>query len=142
MNTSLPGTNRIRINKKNIISLLFLCLVITSFSQEIRISSIDKPLNKILIELGDNWGVMTSFDDRQLSTYKLTVNKNFSSPAEALDYLLMDLPLRYEIINGVYVIYPLRITIKPANYIISGRITDRTNHETLPFSIIPDLSLI
>jgi hypothetical protein len=136
MNTSLPGTNRIRINKKNIISLLFLCLVITSFSQEIRISSIDKPLNKILIELGDNWGVMTSFDDRQLSTYKLTVNKNFSSPAEALDYLLMDLPLRYEIINGVYVIYPLRITIKPANYIISGRITDRTNHETLPFSTI------
>lgn len=136
MNTSLPGTNRIRINKKIIISLLFLCLVITSFSQEIRISGIDKPLNKILIELRDNWGVMISFDDRQLSTYKLTVSKNFSSPAEALDYLLMDLPLHYDVINGVYVIYPVRIPVKPKNYIISGRITDRTNHETLPFSTI------
>src|SRR4030043_496192 len=136
MNTSLPGTNSISINKKILISLFFFCLVITSFTQKKRITSIDEPLNKILISLRDNWGVMTSFDDQQLSTYKLTINKNFSSPAQAFDYMFMDLPLQYAVINGVYVIYPIHIPVKPGNYMISGRITDKPIHETLPFSNI------
>ena len=79
---------------------------------------------------------MVSFDDRQLSTYKLTLEKKFSSPAQALDYLFKGLPLRYEVSDGVYIIYTVEVKEKPKSYIISGSVSDKTNHETLPFSSI------
>ncbi|MCJ7821168.1 MAG: TonB-dependent receptor, partial [Bacteroidales bacterium] len=53
---------------------------------------------------------------------------------KALDFLFRGLPLRYENNNGVYIIYTERIKEKPRKYIISGRITDSTNKETLPYS--------
>ena len=71
-------------HKKVLISLFFFFLVITSFSQEIRITGIDEPLNKILINLRDDYGLMMSFDDRQLSSYKLTLDKKFASPVTGI----------------------------------------------------------
>ena len=122
-------------NCSGISSLLFL-LVAPVISQEIRISCTDEPLNKILIRLRDNYGLMVSFDDRQLSTYTLTLEKKFSSPALAFDYLFRGLPLRYEISEGVYIIYTVTVKEKAKNHLIAGCIYDRTNHETLPFSSI------
>jgi len=137
MNTSLPGTSKNLIHKKVLVFLFFYFLSITSFSQGIRITGTDEPLNRILINLRDNYGLMMSFDDRQLSAYKLTLDRNFDSPSQALDYIFKDLPLRYEVRNGVYVIYSVPISSeKSKKYIISGKITDSTNHETLPFSNI------
>jgi len=79
---------------------------------------------------------MVSFNDELLSGYRLTLDKQFKSPSEALDFLLHDLPLEYEISNGVYIIYPKPEQVKPRNYLLSGRIFDRTDLETLPFSSI------
>jgi len=116
--------------------LLLLFLVIPAFSQEIRINCTDEPLNEILIQLRDNYGLLVSFDDRHLSTYVLTLEKKFSSPPQALDYLFKGLPLRYEVSNGVYIIFTVVVKEKPKSYVISGSVSDRTNHETLPFSSI------
>jgi outer membrane receptor protein involved in Fe transport len=79
---------------------------------------------------------MVSFNDELLSGYRLSIDKQFKSASEALEYLLKDLPLAYDVSNGVYIIYPIRIKEKPKNYLLSGRIYDRTNLETLPFSSI------
>jgi hypothetical protein len=136
MNTLLPGTIKNFAIKNSLVYLFFLFLVVPVFSQDIRINCTDEPLNKILIRLRDNHGLMVSFDDRQLSTYKLTLGRNFSSPALALDYLFKGLPLRYEISDGVYIIYTVVVREKPKSYLISGSASDRTNHETLPFSSI------
>ena len=77
---------------------------------------------------------MLSFNDRQLSAYTLTVDKKFASPAEAFDFLLKGLPLAYEVSEGVYVFYTVQLKEKPKKFIIAGRISDKTSHETLPYS--------
>ncbi|MBN1790418.1 MAG: carboxypeptidase-like regulatory domain-containing protein [Bacteroidales bacterium] len=136
MNTLLPGIIKAIPVKNFIFSLLFLFLISPAFSQEIRINCTDEPLNKILIQLRDNYGLMVSFDDRQLSTYKLTVEKRFSSPEQTIDYLLKGLPFRYEVSEGVYIIYTFEVRVKPKIYFIAGSVSDRTSHETLPFSSI------
>jgi len=122
--------------KKILVSLIFLYLGIVAFSQEVKIKCTDEPLNKILITLRDNYGLMLSFDDKQLSNHKLTVDKKFSSIPQAFDYLLKGLPLGYEVNEGVYIIYNIRIKEKPGKYVVAGRISDRTNSETLPFTSI------
>jgi hypothetical protein len=136
MNSLLPGTIRYMILKKAVVSLLFVYLVVPLSSQEIRINCTDEPLNKILIQLRDNYGLMVSFDDRQLSTYKLTLEKKFSSHSLALEYLFKGLPLRYEVSDGVYIIYTVVLKERPKSNILAGSVSDRTNHETLPFSSI------
>jgi outer membrane cobalamin receptor len=136
MNTLLSGTINKFPTKKIPALLLFLFLTFSVFSQEIRINSTDEPLNKILIQLRDNYGLLVSFDDQQLARFKLTLAKKFSSPAQALDYLFKGLPLRYEVSDGVYIILTVVIKEKPKNYIISGTVSDKTNHESLPYATI------
>lgn len=136
MNILLPGIIKKIPDKNSLVFLLLLFLVVPAFPQEIRINCTDEPLNKILIRLRDNYGLMVSFDDRQLSTFTLTLEKKFSSPALAFDYLFRGLPLRYEIIEGVYIIYTVIVKEKAKNHLIAGCIYDKTNHETLPFSSI------
>ncbi|MFZ0282004.1 MAG: TonB-dependent receptor plug domain-containing protein, partial [Bacteroidales bacterium] len=134
MNTLSREISKFLSFKKLIISSLFLYLFHFSYSQEIRIKCTEEPLNKLLINLRSEYGLMLSFDDTYLSSFKITSDTTFASAEKAIDFLLMGLPLRYEINNGVIIIYMLRIKEKPKKYIISGRITDRTNQETLPFS--------
>jgi hypothetical protein len=136
MNISFQGVSHKLILKKILVSLFLLYLGTVAFSQEIRIKCTDEPLNKILITLRDNYGLMLSFDDKELSKYKLTVDKKFSSIPQAFDYLLKGLPLGYEVDEEVYIIYTIRTEEKAEKYILAGRISDRTNSETLPFTSI------
>jgi hypothetical protein len=136
MNISFPGVSSNLILKKILVSLFFLYLGTVAFSQEIKIKCADEPLNKILITLRDSYGLMLSFDDKELSNYKLTADKKFASVPQAFDYLLKGLPLGYEVNEGVYIIYTVRSEEKPGKYIVAGRISDRTNNETLPFTSI------
>lgn len=136
MNTSFPEKNRNPHLKRILLSLYFISLFASALSQEIRIYCYDKPLNEILIELRDSANLMVSFNHELLSGYRLSLDKQFSSVSDALDYLLKGLPLEYDFINGVYIIYPATIKVRPKNYLLSGRIYDKTNLETLPFSSI------
>jgi hypothetical protein len=134
MNISSQEISRGNSFRKLLISVSFLCLVTATYSQEIKIQCTEKPLNQILISLRSEYGLMLSFDDTHLSTYKLSVDKSFPSPEKAFDYLLAGLPLKYENNNGVFIIYTVHIKEKTKKYIISGRIFDNSNLETLPFS--------
>ena len=117
-------------------AILIITLAIPVYSQEIRINCTDKPLNDILIQMRDDYSLMVSFDDQKLASYKLTLDRKFFSPSLALDYLFKGLPLRYEVNNGVFIIYTMVKAEKPRSYLVSGSVSDKTNHETLPFSSI------
>jgi outer membrane receptor protein involved in Fe transport len=136
MNTSFQSVTSIQTVHKIVLLLAFISLFQSEFSQEIKIKCTDKPLNDILITLRDDYDVMLSFDDTQLSLYRLTVDRSFSSVQQAIGFLLKGLPLAYEITGGVYVIYSIQQKEKVKKYLITGRIFDRTNLETLPFSSI------
>jgi hypothetical protein len=120
--------------KKLLISSFLLCLFSISYSQEIKIECTEKPLNKILIDLRADYGLMLSFDDSYLSSFELSADSTFTSVEKAFDYLFRGLPLKYENSNGVYIIYKIKIKEKVRRYIVTGTITDSASGETLPFS--------
>lgn len=95
----------IGIFKRSVFLLVLLNLSLIAFSQRFRIICSDEPLNRILIGLRDTTDLMVSFDDHLLSGFRLTVDRQFESFPETLSHLFKDLPLNYEIITGVYVIY-------------------------------------
>lgn len=112
---------------------------IAVFSQELHLIITDKPLNDVLRGLS----VEISFDDNALSQYRVSVNKTFSSPQAALDFLLKDKPFRYENINGVYIITTYteqnkqyQIAEAPKHYLFLGTIKDGESGENLPYASI------
>ncbi len=120
------------------IVVLFVLLFIGNSlkAQVIELKFTNTPLSHILVALREQYGIMSSFNDRQISGFIITVDKKFASASQAIDYLLKGLPLAYDISEGIYVIYPAEPTVRPRKFILTGRVIDRTNNESLPFSNI------
>lgn len=121
----------------NRLTVFIICIIISTaaFSQGLRLSVSDQPLDKVLLNLN----VEISFDSKALAPYTVSANKNFKNPKEAIDYLLKGKPFACEQINGVYVILPHKqeAAIPPkTEYTLSGYITDRETEERLPYSYI------
>jgi hypothetical protein len=123
-----------RFLNKTLFLIALLILSIPGHSQEIHLNCTDEPLNKTLIGLRDRYGLMVSFDDTYLAGFKITIQRKFSSGASVMEYLLKDLPLKYDLRNGVYIIYKFIKQQKVRSHILSGTISDITNHESLPFA--------
>jgi len=113
---------------------------LSSYSQEIDIDASNKTLNKVLLEIRDNYDVDFSFNDLELSNYNVSASKTFVNIELALEFLLMGLPFQYERVSGVYIIFPKQVKAikkpKPKVYRISGRIMESKTKEVLPFSNI------
>jgi len=125
------------------LSFILLALLFRSFafSQEIKIEASNKSLSQILVDLRDNYDVDFSFDDTKLSKYKISISKSFVSIDETLNFLLKDLPFKYEKQTGVYIIFSTKSddeieNEKPVVYCISGRIMEYNTREFLPYSLI------
>ena len=121
-------------HKKLIFFMFFLFVTFVSFTQEVTIKCREEPLNKLLIRLRSEYGLMLSFDDTHLSLFTISCDSTFISAKKAIDYLITGLPLKYEISNGVFIIYKFRNREKQKKFVISGSVTDKTSRETLPFS--------
>ncbi len=124
-----------------IIFTLFFSLSLSA--RKIHLAATAKPLNQVLIEMRDKYSLKFSFDDKLLSQYKVEINRKFSSPSKALDYLLRQFALSYQMQAGVYVIYPSmavasdKTSVYPKNECrISGTVCDRTSGESLPYASI------
>ena len=116
---------------------ILLLTVNVAFAQELRLVVNDKPLNTILNTLG----VEISFDDNALSVYKVSVSKTFSTPEEAIHFLLKGKPFEVEKVGNVFVITPLRnenkkLQIVTPKYTISGWLSDKSTGESLPYACI------
>ncbi|MDD2797398.1 MAG: TonB-dependent receptor plug domain-containing protein [Bacteroidales bacterium] len=127
--------------------LLTLCFLLLSFSlsaQVIKLSANAKPLNQILIEMRNNYNLRFSFDDKELSQFKITVHQQFSSPQQALDFLLRPISYTYIQNQGVFVIYPyiapkqivVEVQTTRKEWQLSGSIFDKQTGEGLPYSFV------
>jgi len=103
-------------------------------SQEIRVDANNAPLNEVLLALSKQYNLQFSFDDRLLSQYKVTLNKTFKNPNEAICEIISDLPLVYEKSGDVFVIYSAKKQKTEVQYRLSGKILDALTLEPLPFS--------
>lgn len=85
---------------------LFLIISSISFSQQVTVNADSKPLNEVLTGLAGTYKIQLSFDDQNLSQYKVSVNATFESPEAAIRRLINGLPLELEKTDEVFVIFP------------------------------------
>jgi hypothetical protein len=106
----------------------------------IRINVADVPLSEVLIGLTETHGVQFAFDRDLVSRFPVSLNKSFRTVADALIWLVEDLPLRVEQSGNVFLIIPESrpVTEKPLkeHVRISGKVVERNSLEPLPFSNI------
>jgi hypothetical protein len=130
---NIPGSVKLRCA----IFLLFLILTVTTcFSQQVDIVTNSTPLNEILIGLRDKYKLQFSFNDRLLSQYKLTINRKFATPDEAIQSLISGLPLVCRMRGDVFMILSDRKQVSQRNYFLFGQIAEAKSHEPLPYSYL------
>jgi hypothetical protein len=103
------------------------------FSQAVDINVSNAPLNQVLMDLAQDYGVQLSFDDRELSAYRITLDQSFEDPEQAIAFLIRDYPLAYRQIGEVFTIYTSRADAI-INYRLWGRVVDSESGESLPYS--------
>lgn len=104
--------------------------------QGIHINANNKALNLVLIELRDSLNLNMSFNDKELSEYNISINKNFNTLEEAFNFLLKNTTLTVEKSGSVYLFYSKKSAQKRTVFKLSGVIQDANNNERLPYSNI------
>lgn len=123
--------------KKHInIFILFVFLSFAIKAQEITLNVYNSSIDKVLLNIRTNYKLQLSFNNDELSKYKITVNQKFVNPDKCLEFLLKNIPYQYKKIGEVYTIYPKKIVkkIKRRIYRIAGIIRDHLTGEVLPYA--------
>ena len=80
-----------------------------------------------------DYDIQISFDDRNLSRYKVSITGTFSSPEAAIKQLINGLPLDLKS-DDVFIIVPVKIPEKPKSYSMTGQVLEKGTMEPLPYS--------
>lgn len=134
-----PGKNislyQRRLNKSfRLIYILFFFCGLSLSAQEVRVDVDHEPLNLVLMSLAREQGIQLSFDDALLATYHISLHRDFQSGQEAIDFLLLDLPLSSVTEGKVLIIYPVPETIEAPVYRLTGCVVDQLSREPLPYT--------
>jgi len=95
--------------KKLLILTLFLFAVKLTFAEDIVLKYNSVPVNAILSDLSTRYSTNFSFNESDLSIYKISINGVYSSVEQAVTALLVNLPFRIKKIENVIVITPYKI---------------------------------
>jgi len=117
-------------------ALLLFSLQVILFAQNYNVNVQNVSLDKVLVQIRDSYNLQISFNNEQVSAYKVTLNKQFSSSDELIAGLLKNTPYAFVSIAGVYTIY-YNPEVKPvikSEFVLAGTIRDFMNSETLPFA--------
>lgn len=119
---------------KNLQLLIILLLfTFTVQAQSIHLDYKNKSLDNVLLELRDDYGIKLSFSNNQLAKYNITINKDFSSAKEALDFLLLNKPLVLQKVGNVFIISQ-QLATEPKQYNLSATVFDQVTGERLPYA--------
>jgi hypothetical protein len=131
-------------NRKLIIIFVLLGTAFSGWTQNppIHVHADNQYLNTILIQLRDQYGFQLSYNDSEVSKYRVTVSKTFPTGEEALEFLLQGLPFQLKKSGEVFIIVPVtdrkkqREETQNKNTHISGQIVEAGSYEPLPFSYV------
>jgi len=119
---------------KALFLLLFLFVSLISFCQQVSVKAVSRPLNEVLIAFANTYNIQISFDDRDLSHYKVSLSGTFESPETALQKLIDGLPLEFVKNGDVFIIFPLKKPEKPESFSLTGQVLEKGSREPLPYS--------
>jgi hypothetical protein len=119
-----------------LVMLLTVMQVAAQNQKEIEINTRKTPLNQVLIDLKEKYGLQFAYDSDLLAGFLVSANhKSFNSDEEALRFLIKDFPLEIERSGDVLLIIPKREN-KPELTQISGQVLEANTFEPLPYSYI------
>ena len=125
---------------KRLIVLLGLLFSLSLFAQqkEIVVTAANQPLNKVLIQLREQYNIHFSYDDQLLSRYKITIDKSFPTTEKAIKKLLKSFPLEYSFEDNVFVIWEKKEHNTAINkkHFLRGYLKDLKTGEPLVYSHI------
>jgi hypothetical protein len=128
--------------RKISIIIVLTCLFLPGWSQNqpIKVFADNQYLNFVLIYLRDQYGFQLSYNDSEVSKYKVTISKTFETREETLTFLLQGLPFQLKKTGEVFILVPDRKKQgdeKPKVLTtISGQIVEAGSFEPLPFSSV------
>ncbi len=116
---------------------MIIILAFQSKAQSFEVEVKERPLNKILVDLGKTHGLEFSFNDKLLRSCKLSISKLFMSKDEMMSYLLGQCNLSYELVGGVYINNEKKAAEKKTTTcIFKAQVIDDLTKEPLPYSTI------
>ncbi|MBN1822033.1 MAG: hypothetical protein JW833_15040, partial [Prolixibacteraceae bacterium] len=119
---------------KNLQFLVILLLwTFTIQAQTVHLNYINQPLDKILLDLRDEYGIDLSFSNSQLSKYNITIDKDFPDVEKALEFLFLNTPFKIQKFGEVYLVKQRE---KPEDkfFLLSATIIDKNTGERLPYA--------
>ncbi len=125
-----------------LISILVFMLPVFGSSQNrgIKVEAANQPLNRVLLQLREQYDFQFSYSDTELSQYTVTVSKTFFSKEETLRFLFDGLPFQVKKTGEVFIIIPEKKGLKEApkkgHTHITGQIIEAGSSEPLPYSQI------
>lgn len=123
------------VQRLRVIAFIFL-LIVPAFlaGQGISLDFHNKPLNEALVDVRDNFDIRFSFNDKLLAQYRVSLTGSFDEPSGVIDSLIQGLPLAYDRMGDVFVIYEVKRQKSPGTQLVSGQVLDATSREPLPYS--------
>lgn len=97
------------IGRKIFIILILIVSSFSCFAQKVHVKASNEALSSVIKRLNTE----VSFDNKLLSTYKVTVDRTFTSPYKALVFLIAGKPLQVQKVAGVYIITAKQKSTKP-----------------------------
>lgn len=113
-------------------------------AQKIALNIDQRPLNKVLLDLREDYNLQISFNNRLLEQCIVSNHSTYSSPEEAIKALTLACHFAYKIKNEVFIIIALDVKQESKelehkgdfNYQFSGTLVDKESGESLPYANI------
>ena len=119
---------------------MFNHLLIFSQNGDYHVNVHSQPANKVLLQLRDLYDFQVSFNDSQLSGYRVTLKGSYSSIAELLASIFNGTPFSFQNQGGVYVVYYDDSKLQPppllSTILFTGIVQDALSGEALPYSTV------
>ncbi len=96
----------------------------------------NRPLNEVLVQLRNRYGIGLSFSNSLLSKYRVTLHRSFPTPEAAVSAILKPFPLAFSKQYDTFIIWEKghAAPAKSGKYYLTGYITDSKTGEPLAFS--------
>jgi hypothetical protein len=125
--------------------LIMLCFSAQSQAQSVQLEYKGEPLNEILLDLNDRFGIQISVNASLANQCLITIKKEFSNIAQAIEALAKECQLTYVKIGEVYTFRnqqelppddkkSRKTAPDPVLYLFQGTIVERLTNEPLPFT--------
>lgn len=110
--------------------ITFSFVIFAANAQEITVRARNLPASEVVYSLVRSCNIQLSFNERQLSKEKITIDKSFSTPEDALEGILDGSGFEYKKLGDIFLI----LKKEEKRIILNGWIGDKYTGESLPFA--------